>query len=556
MHRTKRKKHSELRKGAVRIAANYTRIVVSVALGLLLMRLQYQGLGAKAFGLIGLLGSTVGIAAMIQQIVRSCVVRELAEAFHSGDDAIFRRVLNSALLLAVFAGALSLSIFATLYLLVPVLNIDAHLQNAARIFIACKAAESLIVVLVTPIRNMELVRENMIAMNFWKIADKIAYVTGAFIVFIAMGIHDPAQGVIWFGIIASSLFILTEIVRSTELLFRDRRLIPSPARIHLPTTFALLKVSAWNVCVLVAHNLHHRADAVLINLFLGARGLAMNAAWTLAINLGSQVRLLSRGMTDGVDAVAARLALTDEDAALPRFMQASTRLHAYAAAPGSVLVALLAEPILLLILGKKTDDPTVIPIAVTFIQIVSVGVAARAIAENWTRILYGAGHIRRYAPIMLLGGAVNPIIAITLFLTLPGDYAYLAAPIAFTFSITVVQCLILPLWAAPCINMSAWQMLAPALPCSFLAILCSPILIVVHIHNLITLMAVAAIYGVVYTGLCILFVLSPQERARYVKAIQRNLKRGAIRNGKPLEKRQRLDDEPASAAQESDDLEM
>lgn len=521
----KRKRQGNVRREAVRITSNYARLLVTVFLGLLLIRLQFQGLGAQAFGLIGLLGSTVGIASMVQQIVRQCIVRELAEVHHVADGESFKRVFNSALLLAVLACVGGAVIFGALLLIVPLLNIPPALQTAARVFIVCKAAESMVVICLTPIRNMELVRERMIAFNIWRTAGRIAHVTAALIVFVIVGVSDPASGVIWYGLASASLFIFAEFLRAGQIVWADRRLVPSPRSADRATTVSLLKIGGWHVTVLLAHNLHHRADAVLINLFLGSAGLFYNAAWTLAVNLASEVRMLSRGMTDGVDAVTARLSLTEKKHAVGDFMRSSTRLNTFAAVPASIAIAALAEPVLWLVLGSRIPDPGVVPVAVTFMQIIAVGVAARAIAENWTRVLYGAGQIRRYAPVMLVGGLLNPVIAVSLFLLLPADSAYLAAPIAFAGSITLVHFLVLPFVAARTIHLRARDMLLPVLPCTLIAAACSPILY--FAHRVITdwtifhLLGVALAYGGVYTALCLVFAVKAEERRRFGKALRR-----------------------------------
>ena len=65
-----RLKGSEFRRGMLRMAGNYIRLFMTVCIGLMLVRVILEGWGNDAWALIALLGGTLGIAAMLQDIVR------------------------------------------------------------------------------------------------------------------------------------------------------------------------------------------------------------------------------------------------------------------------------------------------------------------------------------------------------------------------------------------------------------------------------------------------------------------------------------------------------
>jgi acetyl esterase/lipase len=62
---------SELKRGAIRVLSNYSRLFLLLVMGIAFVPIFISGIGAEAYGLYGLLGSTMGIAEMCKAIVRS-----------------------------------------------------------------------------------------------------------------------------------------------------------------------------------------------------------------------------------------------------------------------------------------------------------------------------------------------------------------------------------------------------------------------------------------------------------------------------------------------------
>ena len=81
---------SETKKQAVRIFGNYTRLLLTLALGITVVPLTIRWLGDHAFGIISLLGAGLGLAATFSVIIQMSLVRELGHAYHA-DDETFKR---------------------------------------------------------------------------------------------------------------------------------------------------------------------------------------------------------------------------------------------------------------------------------------------------------------------------------------------------------------------------------------------------------------------------------------------------------------------------------
>ena len=90
---------NEARRGLVRILSNYTRLLITLALGLLVVPLTLNWLGDEAFGLITLLGANIGLAGIFRQIIQMSLIRELGQAYHA-DDETFRKGYSTICLIS------------------------------------------------------------------------------------------------------------------------------------------------------------------------------------------------------------------------------------------------------------------------------------------------------------------------------------------------------------------------------------------------------------------------------------------------------------------------
>jgi len=87
-----------------------------------------------------------------------------------------------------------------------------------------------------------------------------------------------------------------------------------------------------------------RLDQLLMNVF----GVMANSFFGFGMQLASYARMITVGMTDGLDAVAARMGATREAGALQGLLTQTTRLHALVALPAGAAVIILADPLVAL----------------------------------------------------------------------------------------------------------------------------------------------------------------------------------------------------------------
>lgn len=513
-----KKRHRTL----IRVASNYARLLTTVAFGIILIRLLFSGLSPDAFGLIMLLGSTVGLAAMVDEIVRSCLIRELGAAWHHPDRNRFPVVFNSALGLAAIAATLAACLFAAIALFLPFLRIPTELLLAARVMVFAKAAETFVNVSFSPMFNMYLVSERMLAFNAWMICKRFAYLAAAFIVLIVLNTRDPARAVMLYAVCSSTLFVSCVAIASATLVLTEPRLRLQPRLFNRKEAVQIVRIGAWNLATVIAMNLHLRLDAIIMNV---AFGLAGNTMFGIGTQLMNYVRRLTVGMTDGIDAVSARVSSTRTRQAVGRLLRQQTRLNASVAFPAGAAAALLAEPILLVWLDFRDNlSSQTLHGAATITRILAIGITARAVTDGWTRILYGAGLIRHYGPIVLGGGLLNPILAIALLLLLPAGWDFGAPAWAFSIIFTAAHLLTIPFASARHIGLRPSEMFTPLLRPALATSCSAPVLLVgqnqVHQWNLLSLAVLFGAYGTVYLLLASLIILQVEDRRRLIDAIR------------------------------------
>ncbi|MFG0306608.1 MAG: hypothetical protein ACF8Q5_10405 [Phycisphaerales bacterium JB040] len=527
---------SESRRGLARIATNYSRLALTLAFGLVQIPILYTGLGKDAFGVWGLLISTGGIAGMFREVVMRGLNRELGEAFHSGSDSTFRETFRAACVVCAGLTAGAALLFAAMIAIVPLFNVPDHLVAPARWALVGRGLFTCVVLCLTPTINILIVSERMTLHNAWVTIERAAPLTVAVVLFPVLAIDDPGRGLTLFGLWSGAGMGAIAVLAAAAMIALDRRTIPTLGRAARGPLRSILTTGGWNAAVTVALNLHLRLANIILNLaFNQSTALTLNSVYTIAIQLTSYARMATVGMTDGLDAVAARLSTTESTLdRLRRLSRASTRLHALVALPAALAIGVLVEPLLMVWVADRFENPDVeLPLAVATIRLLALGMAARSVSDGWIRLLYGAGYVSRYAPLILVGGLGNPVLAIALIIAakgglLPDSIAFYAPAIAYSAIFIVVHVVLLSRIAGRCLEESTAQTLAPIGRPLFITLLASPMLWLPGWLGItgdwLVILGAGAGYTGVFAPLAWFVVLSAGERQRIARKL---LGRGA-----------------------------
>jgi O-antigen/teichoic acid export membrane protein len=555
---------SELKRGTLRIVSNYTRLASFIAIGIFFVPIFIYGVGMDAFGILGLLGSAVGIAGMVQAIVRQSLNRELAAAYHSGDPEEFADTYNSAIVVCMALAVLAAAIFGLLFLILPLLKIPDHLLTATKWLLLAKAILSVLTVLSAPQINMYLVTERMPLHNLWGVLHRATDLVAAVVLFLVpawlawigsffnpaapaalanLGPATPAQGLTAFAFASGGSSLLVLFTSRILIMRLEPRLKPQLSRVNRASIRKIISTAGWNTAVVTATNMHIRLDQFVMNIAFGTFG---NGIFTLGQRLTGYILQIAAAATDGLDVVSSRVSskmtrTKMDTVALTRY---STRIQAMVTLPAALVVILYAQPLMDVwvarALNEDMDHPNTIPMAVAIAQLLVIGMTARGIAECWMRILYGAGHIRRYAPMVLIGGLMNPLVAVGLLWLLPGgigdlatdEYqgiSYLAPAMAYASIFIVLYFLCIPSVAARCLGVRTIDIFSPLFK-PIVSVAVSSVFMVAPLLALSAwnwpIMLVALMCFVTsHTLMSWFFVLDPNDRDRLRGAATRQFQR-------------------------------
>lgn len=419
---------------------------------------MFRWLGDEAFGLVSLLGANIGLAAIFRQIMQQSLVRELGSSYHTGDTS-FRRTYAALYRLAALFAILTLFTFGLVLLLIPVFRIPPDLTTAARWFVVVEGVQTAIMIFLSPALNMFLVIERFTAYSVWFVSLRATQLVAVVGLGYVLRIEDPAQGLFLLGLAWAGMSVLTYLAGVAYLVRLDRRLMPTVRRPEPGALREVFGTFSWNSGVQVAMNFHEQIPPVLLNLLAGPLA---NAAWGVGFRLVAYIRMVTTGMQFGSDAVSARLAKAGDEESmhqLRRLVGIQTRLTSAVSLPAGAAVFLYAFPVLHLWVGGQVRDyQAVMPGAVLMARVLAAALAARAISDTWIIILYGAGYVRSYAPVVISGGVIAPVLGLALMKVLPADLVIIGPAVSFTAVFVGLHLMVIPFIAARCLRLSPFAL--------------------------------------------------------------------------------------------------
>jgi O-antigen/teichoic acid export membrane protein len=539
---TRDKTVTEAQRGLIRVGSNYARLLTTLAFGIAIVPLLTRWLGADALGLFLFLLTQSGLAAIFHEVIRTSLVREMAAAWHGERE--FSEACDAAVLICLGVVVLAVGAFAILIAILPFLGISDEFQDAAKWMLVFECGFTVVNVLCSPAISMFVVREKFILKNILESVMRSTFLIALVVAWAIWPDASPADGLIAFAGIAAGLRIVFISCPAIWMTILDRRLLGIPLRAKRDAVRAIMGTFGWNTGTIIATNLHDRSGAFIINIWFGLFG---STVLGMATRLVSYIRMVTMGMTFGIDAVSARLASrSDGGQSLKRMLHSVSRMHAIMAWPATVTAFVLADELLRLWIGSSLNEKLESPeeaerylgIMTMLVRVAALGLAARAISDGWMFLLYGAGYISKYGKILLGGGLIDPILAIALIMLLPavgdGDSAWsnIAGPSwAITATFVAFHGIWLPIRGAKILKVPVSDFLMPILWPFILAVVLSPVLIWPdwiplfresgEAWGLLDLGLGMTTFAVVYV-LCIwVLLLSGEERERVVRSVRR-----------------------------------
>lgn len=515
---------TEFRRHSIRVSANFVKLLSTLLLGIALVPVLLNWVGSVGFGLITLISTATGLSGLLREVIERSMIREIGAAMHSGDRGRFERAYASAFAVCLSIVPGVILVFVGIYALLPLLDIPPELLGAARTLVIAEACTNVLFLAVAPASNMYVIRERFVAYNAWAFCSRLAYLSAALFAWLVLDITDTARAVSAFGILTAIGTTLVNMAFVLALVARDRQLIPKPSKISRTDFREIVSLGGWNAGMTIAVAiLHERMPQFVLNI---AFGLNANAAFAIAQRLSSYVRMISLGVTSGLESVALRASATTLD--IRRLTADITRFNAVATLPALTVVAILPGPLINKWVGRSVEEGSrIVPDAVLFTVIMLVPVITRAFSDIWTGVLYGTGHLKAYAPQVILTSFVTPVLALLMLWILPeGSTVRYASPVlAYVISYTAVHALWIPAIAAEKLGVRVRELFEPIFRPLVACALATPVLVAARIlvedWTLPRVGFYVMAFGLVYVPLVWKLAMKAHERERILSVVYR-----------------------------------
>ena len=518
---------SETRRSLIRITSNYARLLSTLVLGLFWAPLMLRGVQDDAFGLIAFLGTNAGLADRIRGVINRSMVRELGAAYHSDDPQDFLKAFNCALVVCMGVGVLTLLLHGALIAVLPLFPVSQGLLVAGCWFIVAKGIESFFTVVLAPIFSFYLIDERMPTYNFWLVAIRSANVLAAIFVVVFFPLTDAStaenitKNVLVYGFLSAGIATLMLGIAVSRLVLSQSQFRPNTSLVSRSGIKDIVTVGGWNTTMVIATGTFLPATGMFMYGTLGSLG---GRIFGIAMPLTFYVRMLATGMAAGLDAVSTRVSAGKSTVSLKQIMFQAARLNGFVIFPAMLFIVVLAEPIIQVWVGNQLKDPGDVALAADLIRGLAFGATAMGISDAWVTIMYGAGYIKRIAPMILIGlFACCAITPVALWMS-PSQWDYLVPAICCSIALGATMLLGIAIVVSRAIESPLAKVFAPLARPFVVSLVPLPLLFVVLLAvgewSLPLLIGVLVVYGLAYLALSWRYILQDSERDRVRKALR------------------------------------
>ncbi len=491
----------KLQSEQVRILSNYARMLITLALGLLFVRMMVA-VDNQLYVVVALLGTSIGVAGIFKEAMRGSMVPELGLALHSGSVENFNSVFVNSFVIAAGAALFAISVLAAFYYFLTSFQISPDLLYAAKVFLLTRVIVTVVAIMAAPSTNLLPINGKMASMNIWMVLERGGEVAAAAIAIYLSSSESSSAVLITFSWMSAAAMTSVTLGWAVHGLTTVNGIRFLPNRISLSILARIAKTIGWNSFVSISFNLYFRFDMFIINILFGSAATFVFAIATQMLNYSRQ---LTTGIVQGLDSVFAKLHSESEKGGSDHLMlmRQSGTMQALTTLSGCGFLMIYSPQIFQLWVGDKIDGDTLLTSNIVLTcRIMLIGVVARNLSEGWMRYLSGTGEVRRYAPILMVGAVLNPCIIFALYYTFDSEQAYWSVPVTFSALFVIVHLIALPKLTASIMKTRMIDLLSPSIsPLLHLLVAAGICITIQHFSNLnqlFSLIVGVAVFAVVF----------------------------------------------------------
>lgn len=432
-----------IRHQLLRIAANYTRLIISFIAGIVIVR-QLLVYGEDIFNIYTVVTIGAGIGIMLKEMLRIALVPLLAEHWQKNDTEFSRHYVVAFGVSSVVA-SIGFVIMVVFAFSMHHFSIQPENLFAAQVFVICRAIVMVMSVCLAPLIAMQAVSQRFVQVNLLILLERCFDVLALFMPLFFLGEAVAGSQALIIFAVASVIFAVFLYGIFTVYLTRvENRLWPRWSFSKLWNYSRHWKRLGWAAVLIVSFNLYFRFDTLFINIYFG---VGETIAFGLSVQIVGMLRQLTSGIVNGFDAVVARLVHEPAEDKIDRIsslVSFSAYLQALVTGHGVLFLTLTLPTLLVFWVGDRVSDLTILSATTQLSLILAFGMAARSFSEIWMNQLQGQGKLDAFVRYTAVITLFNPFIVIFIATLNPGGITLLQVGIIYTLLLSISHLIIVP----------------------------------------------------------------------------------------------------------------
>ena len=379
-----------------RIAKNtlmlYVRMLVLMLVGLYTSRVVLEALGETDYGVYNVVGGVVAMFTIISGALNSAVQRFITFEMGKGEGAQLNKVYSTAVNIQLILAAIVVLLAEPigLWFINNEMNIDHDKINQAEWVLHFSLASFVVNLMSVPQMASITAHERMSAYAYIGILDAFLRLCTALLV-----MHSSGERLVQYAALMMLTVILVRMAYGIYCRkhFEECRYRPVFDRPLIREMFAF---AGWNFVGVTSGVLRDQGGNILVNLFSGLAGTAVNAARGMAVQLNGAVQGFVTNFMTAVNPQITKSYASGEHAYMFSLVRKSSRMSFY-------LLMMLVLPLLLntdVVLGlwlKEVPAHTAF-----FVQLFLVFALSESLSNPMITAMLATGRIRNYQ--LVVGG--------------------------------------------------------------------------------------------------------------------------------------------------------
>lgn len=389
-------------------------------MGLIIVRILL-GKSQEIFSIYTLITVGIGVGIMLKELLRIAMVPRLSAAM-SGKNTEFQAVFTSSIIAST-----GLSIFGVIIMLIFLFNIHHFAVTPeqlfpTQVFILCRAFQIFISVTLAPFITLLPVMRKYVFSNIFLTLERAAEFSAILVAMFLIDTSDT-QALIFIGLLGTAFLTILYIFTMFIIIRSDKKFRIKFSEKIWPEIQGTTRFIGWTAVLVLTVNFFLRFDIIWINISAGVFGTAVFGIVVQSIGM---IRQLTYGIIQGLDSAFAFLTFSDGNkiAAFKKLLYVSSYLQGVIGFACYGTIVFVGHQLLQIWLGPQAVKSGIVDAAYHLILICGAGILVSSFAEVWTNAMNGKGDISQYAPWLIPGALLNPILLIlsTFFLSAVPSY--------------------------------------------------------------------------------------------------------------------------------------